>query len=135
MNNFTLDKRLQQDCFIVSESEQLVILLLNNALYPWFIVVPKTAKTELYELDKTLQLQILDTINQLSAHIIDEYKSDKLNVAAIGNIVEQLHIHVVGRHKSDPCWPGVVWGCPEKRHYNQAEVEKIKLILNSVLEL
>lgn len=135
MKDFKLDERLQQDCFILRESEKFLILLLNNALYPWFIVVPKTDKTELYELDNALQLQVLDIINQLSMHIMSEFKPDKLNVAAIGNIVQQMHIHIVGRSQTDPCWPGVVWGAADKQQYKPAEVEKIKLILNSVLEL
>jgi len=51
MKNFKLDSRLANDCFILSESEQFVFLLMNNSLVPWFILVPKTDKTELHELD------------------------------------------------------------------------------------
>ncbi|MCU7835698.1 MAG: HIT family protein [gamma proteobacterium symbiont of Taylorina sp.] len=130
---FKLDSRLQNDCFVLSESEQFLILLLNNSLIPWFIFVPKTDKTELFQLDKKFQSEIFEKINHLSEFIMTEYKVDKLNVAAIGNIVSQMHIHVVGRYQTDPYWPGVVWGADKKKIYTQEEVKKIKIRLNSIL--
>lgn len=133
MKDFTLDPRLDNDCFILSESEQFLVLLMDNSLVPWFILVPKTDKAELYQLDDTLQAQIFNVTNQLSMFIMNEFKPDKLNVAAIGNIVQQMHIHVVGRYESDPYWPGVVWGEAEKKAYTTKEVNNIKLILNKVL--
>lgn len=135
MKNFELDPRLKNDCFILSESEQFLILLMNNALVPWFILVPKTDKTELYELDKATHTQVFNVINQISNFVVSEFKPDKLNVAAIGNIVNQMHIHIVGRYKSDVYWPGVVWGATEKEVYNSTEAEKIKMRLNNILVL
>ncbi|MCU7939143.1 MAG: HIT family protein [gamma proteobacterium symbiont of Bathyaustriella thionipta] len=135
MNNFKLDSRLENDCFILSESEQFVFLLMNNSLVPWFILVPKTDKTELYELDIVKQTEILDAINKVSDFIYDEFRPDKLNIAAIGNIVNQMHIHIVGRYKTDTYWPGVVWGASEKQAYKLSEVEKIKAKSNNILEL
>ena len=132
---FKLDQRLQGDCFILAESGQFFVLLMNNSLVPWFILVPKTDKHELYLLDESMQAVVNDMINQLSKFVSNEFNTDKLNVAAIGNIVNQLHIHIVGRYKSDVFWPGVVWGANEKKVYTQAEVNKIKLKLKSILEL
>jgi len=40
--------------------------------------------------------------------------------------VSQLHLHVVGRQEGDPAWPGVVWGCGDKKEYDLAEAERIK---------
>ena len=135
MTEFKLDQRLQNDCFILSESEQFVVLLMNNSLVPWFILVPKTDKTELYQLDQAIQFKILDMTNQLSKYISEEFKPDKLNVAAIGNIVNQMHIHIIGRYKSDAYWPGVVWGGSEKIAYQPSEAERIKIQLKSILEM
>ena len=135
MTNFKLDSRLENDCFILSESDQFVFLLMNNSLVPWFILVPKTDKTELYELDISTQTQVFSAINKISDFICDEYKPDKLNVAAIGNIVNQMHIHIVARYKTDAYWPGVVWGANEKKVYESVEVDKIKLKLNNILVL
>lgn len=133
MTEFELDPRLQNDCFILSESELFLVLLMNNSLVPWFILVPKTDVTELYQLDEVMQSKVLGQINLISQFINDEFKPDKLNVAAIGNIVNQLHIHIVGRYKSDVYWPGVVWGSNEKKAYQQDELDSIKSQLNTSL--
>ncbi len=135
MKKFKLDPRLENDCFILSESELFLVLLMNNSLVPWFILVPKTDKTELYELDQTMHAQVFHSIKQISKFITDEFKPDKLNVAAIGNIVSQMHIHIVGRYKSDVYWPGVVWGGTEKEVYSAVDANRIKIALNSVLVL
>lgn len=135
MNKFKLDSRLEKDCFILSESDQFIVLLMNNSLVPWFILVPKTDKTELYELDETTHTEVFNVVKQISAFIMDEFKPDKLNVAAIGNIVKQMHIHIIGRYKSDVYWPGVVWGASEKEAYKENIAADIKNALNKVLVL
>ncbi len=135
MSEFKLDQRLKNDCFILDESENFILLLLNNALVPWFILVPKTDKTELYELDESLQQQIMSLINQISTYIKQEYLVDKLNIATIGNIVEQLHIHIIGRFKTDPYWPGVIWGREPKQPYAQKNVNIIQKQLKPILEI
>ena len=125
MENFQLDQQLQQDCFELGELQHSLLLLMNNALVPWFILVPKTDKTELYELPDNIQTGVLSEINSLSKFVKDEFCVDKLNVAAIGNVVKQLHIHVIGRRDDDYCWPGVVWGRPEKTPYNKEAIDHI----------
>ena len=52
---FQLDQRLANDCYQLAESEHSLLLLLNNRYFPWFIVVPKTQYTELYQLTKEQQ--------------------------------------------------------------------------------
>ena len=137
MKNFQLDTQLQKDCYVLGELECSLLLLMNNSLVPWFIVVPRTDKTELYELESKMQATVLKEINAVSRFIKDEFCVDKLNVAAIGNIVKQLHIHVIGRRDDDYCWPGVVWGRPEKTSYNDQAIEHIiaKLENSSHLKL
>ncbi len=135
MNNFTLDQRLDNDCFILSESNEFIFLLLNNSLIPWFILVPKTDKTEFSQLDIQTQHNCLDQINIISKFITDEYKPDKLNTATIGNIVNQLHIHIVGRFESDPFWPGVVWGNNQKESYTKEQVEDLKMKFKQSIDL
>ena len=125
MKSFQLDQQLQQDSFVLGELQHSLLLLMNNALVPWFILVPKTDKTELYELPDNIQTGVLSEINSLSKFVKDEFCVDKLNVAAIGNVVKQLHIHVIGRRDDDYCWPGVVWGRPEKTPYNKEAIDHI----------
>lgn len=125
MKNFQLDPQLQKDCIVLGELQHSLLLLMNNALVSWFILVPKTDKTELYELASDMQAGVWAEINAVSKFVNDEFCIDKLNVAAIGNVVQQLHIHVIGRQHEDYCWPGVVWGRPEKELYKKEAIDHI----------
>lgn len=131
--DFKLDPRLDNDCFTLGRLKTSRLLLLNNSLVPWFILVPETSATELYQLPHEQQLVLLDEINIISNHIKQNFVVDKLNVAAIGNIVSQMHIHLVGRRADDFCWPGVVWGAKDKQAYQDHEVEAIKSQLSRSL--
>jgi diadenosine tetraphosphate (Ap4A) HIT family hydrolase len=130
---FQLADRLQQDSFILVEDPHSFWLLLNNQNFPWFILVPKTDKQELFELSAQAQKRLQAKTNQLSRFITEQFPFDKLNIASIGNIVRQLHIHVIARSASDPCWPGVVWGTKHVTKYKQDDVEAIKEALQYFL--
>ena len=110
----------------IGEFETSVVILMNNKVAPWFVLVPKVVGvSELYELDAETQGKLLNEINNLSKFIKDHFSVDKLNVAAIGNIVKQLHIHVVARTENDYCWPGVVWGTDFSESYRDEEVNEL----------
>lgn len=126
MNSFTLDPRLANDCIVLGEMRLSLLLLLKNALAPWFILVPRRDQTEIFELAREDQLTLLEEINLLSGFVKQRAGVEKLNVAAIGNVVKQLHVHVIGRNSEDFCWPNVVWGRPEKTHYTKEEIMEIK---------
>ena len=134
VNGFELDVRLAGDCLILGELDCSLLLLMNNALVPWFILVPVTKATEIYQLPGEQQQQLLKEIDLLSHFINSEFAIEKLNVAAIGNIVKQLHVHIVGRHSSDYCWPGVVWGAEQSEPYSDVEIKRIKASLKSRLK-
>ncbi len=125
MSDFVLDARLASDCHTLGRLDNTLLLLMDNALLPWMILVPMVEVTELHELEWERQLQILSQINLVSDYLKKEYSVDKINVAAIGNIVRQLHIHVVGRSKTDYCWPGVVWGADGRQSYAGQEIAAI----------
>jgi len=129
MTDFALDPRLASDCIALGEMRLSLLLLMNNSLVPWFILVPRRSETEIFELSKEDQLALLEEINLLSGFLKSRFRVEKLNVAAIGNIVRQLHIHVVGRNTTDFRWPNVVWGATEKMPYS---VEEITVILDTL---
>lgn len=117
MNPFTLDPRLQNDCFVLGKMNVCHLLLMNNALFPWFILVPETKAVELCDLGREFRILVHEETDRTARFVKDHFPVDKINVAAIGNVVRQLHIHVIGRRTDDPCWPGVVWGSGMARPY------------------
>lgn len=125
MDAFSLDPQLANDCLVLAESDTSLLLLMNNALVPWFILVPKTQETELHALDTVMQTALLKEINLLAEQVKTVFAVDKLNIAAIGNVVQQLHVHVIGRRHTDYCWPNVVWGRPEREPYTHAAIVEL----------
>ena len=134
MSPFSLDPHLQADCYEMLETPQYILLLMNNALLPWLILVPKAEVSELYELEIKQQTHINKIINQLSHFLKQELNVDKLNIAAIGNIVSQLHIHIVGRRIDDYCWPSVVWGAKGREAYSPEAVKEWRLKLHTCIQ-
>ena len=133
MNDFKLHEKLNNDCIKLGWLRNSLLLLMNNSLIPWFIIVPKTTKQELYELTDDEQRELYAHINNLSQFLINNFRSDKLNVASIGNIVNQMHVHVIGRCHDDFCWPEVVWGKSERKEYEKEEIVSIANALQQQL--
>ena len=118
---FELSPQLAEECFDFGTLGRCRILLKDNAVFPWFILVPEVDEpiTELHELKATDYASVMFTIRQISEFTENYFTPDTLNVAALGNIVSQLHIHIIARTKSDPAWPGVVWSCDTQRPYDK----------------
>ena len=133
MDNFELDPRLANDCLVLGKLELSLLLLVNNSLLPWFILVPQTSVTEMTDLSQSDQASLLEEINLLSVFVKGNFNISKLNIAAIGNIVSQLHIHIVGRDPSDFCWPNVVWGTSEREPYTAERINEITAVLSEQL--
>ena len=111
MSGFVLDQRLQADSAFIADGPLSQIRLMNDARFPWLLLVPRVAgASEWIALDGNQQRLLLAEINQAGALLQAEPGVSKLNIGALGNIVRQLHIHLVGRHEGDAAWPGPVWG-------------------------
>ena len=134
MQKFSLNSRLQEDCTVLLERDEISFLLHQNAEVFWFILVPHTQETEFHELDLAMQQQLLGLINRLSAFIQSSFKVDKLNLAMIGNVVSQMHIHVIGRSLNDAYWPDVVWGRSFEKTYTAQQVDEIQQQLIAFLK-
>lgn len=133
MSDFILHPRLADDCLVLGELELSLVLLMNNALVPWFILVPRVDEIELCDMQENQRTLLLKEIHLLSRHVKENFPVDKLNVAAIGNVVEQLHVHVVGRSRDDYCWPHVIWGAEGREAYEEQEVKRIVSVLQAEL--
>jgi diadenosine tetraphosphate (Ap4A) HIT family hydrolase len=111
MHPFTLHPQLERDTVPVGDLALSRVLLMNDANYPWLILVPRRADIiEIVDLAEDDRLQLMREIAQASAALKALTECEKLNVAAIGNVVPQLHVHVVARRHSDVAWPKPVWG-------------------------
>lgn len=111
MTAFRLHPRLADDCHRVGDLALSRVLLLDDARYPWLVLVPRRADIgEIYELDTRDRAVLLDESCRVGAFLMQAFQGDKLNVAALGNLVPQLHVHLVVRSRGDPAWPGPVWG-------------------------
>lgn len=120
-SEFIIDTRLTTSSFELVSWPLSLVLLKNNADYPWMILVPKRNNlTEITELNSTDRKQLMDEIYQLSAVMQDFFRPDKMNLGALGNLVAQFHFHVVGRFKHDPLWPQGIWQSAhvEKPYHN-----------------
>ena len=104
--------------------------LMDDANYPWLVLVPRVAEArELVDLDAAQRHQLTDEIDLAARLLRDAFRPHKLNVAALGNMVPQLHLHVIAREENDPAWPAPVWGRVAARPYPpEALVERVRLL-------
>ena len=121
-----LHPQLVKDCIQLGTFELCHLLLMNDSQYPWFILVPdRDDISEIYQLSKTEQSQLLHESSQFSITIATVFHADKLNIAALGNVVPQLHVHHIVRYKTDPAWPAPVWGRYAAIAYTDEELRQV----------
>ena len=119
--SFELHPRLAADAFVLGDFPLCRLLLMNDAQYPWFILVPRRENArEIYLLEEADQQQLLRESSQLARALMEAYRGEKLNVAALGNVVPQLHLHHIVRFAADPAWPGPVFGRHPAQPYGEA---------------
>ena len=130
---FTLDPRLDGDTLAIGDLALSSVLLLDDARFPWFVLVPRVAEaTEITDLSEEDAQTLMSEIRIATRVMLELAKPDKVNVGALGNVVSQLHVHVVGRFRSDPAWPGPVWGhdtrSPYPPHAASALIERARAL-------
>lgn len=125
--SFSLHPRLAAGGFELGRIGGCRLLLKNNALFPWLLLVPEVEEgiEDLHQLDPARYEEVMAAVREVSQFVADHFKPEKLNVASIGNQVRQMHIHIVGRSPEDPAWPGTVWAFDGKRIYQDDEVAAI----------
>ena len=126
---FALHARLEADTIPIGDLALSRILLMNDARFPWFVLVPRRAAvSEITDLTEEDSAELMREIRIATRVLLGLSRPDKANVGLLGNLVSQLHIHVVGRFRSDPAWPGPVWGfgvrAPYPHHAASALVER-----------
>ena len=110
------------------------LLLLKDSNYPWFILVPDRDNiTEIHQLNDKDQQQLIAESSTFSRIIEQQFKADKINIAALGNLVPQLHLHHIVRYATDAAWPAPVWGKLPAKPYTDEEMKQVITLLKAGL--
>ena len=126
-----LHPRLLEDCLEIGKFSLCRLLLMKDANYPWFILVPDREDiSEIHHLSEEDQIQLIRESAFLSAVIEEAFLADKINIAALGNVVPQLHLHHVVRYQDDVAWPSPIWGNQPTMEYSE---ELLDTIANKLL--
>lgn len=131
---FELNPVLGRDSILVGHFSLCQLRLINDAQFPWFILVPQRNDiTEIYQLVEEDRQQLMAESCLLAETLHDAFSATKLNIAAIGNQVPQLHIHHIVRYKTDPCWPSPIWGKLDAIPYSKEDLAEILQKVHSLL--
>jgi diadenosine tetraphosphate (Ap4A) HIT family hydrolase len=111
MTGFVLDARLAADTAFVADWPLSRVLLMNDARFPWLILVPRRAgATEIFDLNPSDRQTLAEEMARAGERLKAITAAAKINLGALGNLVRQLHVHIVARNATDAAWPGPVWG-------------------------
>ncbi|MCE9682697.1 HIT domain-containing protein [Halomonas alkalisoli] len=119
MTVIELDERLVQDSYPVTELSLCQVRLMDDARFPWLVLIPRrSGVSEIFDLGEEDQQRLWYEATQVGRMLKALAKGDKLNIASLGNVVTQLHVHVVVRRRGDAAWPAPVWGHGEAEPYD-----------------
>lgn len=120
---YALHPQLADDTHPLATLALCELRLMDDANYPWLVLVPRIAGArEMIDLDADQRRQLTDEIDIAARLLRTVFQPYKLNIAALGNMVEQLHVHVIGREQEDPAWPAPVWGRVAARPYTPEQL-------------
>ena len=112
-----VNKNFLKSSHYVSDLKLCTIRMIDNAKFPWIILIPKRrGVTDITGLKKNDRFQLIEEIVLCSNIMKKTFKTSLLNVEKIGNIVPQLHIHIIARKKTDSTWPLSVWVTKSKSY-------------------
>jgi diadenosine tetraphosphate (Ap4A) HIT family hydrolase len=124
--SWALDPRLERDTVALGDLPLSRVLLMNDANYPWLVLVPRRPHLiELIDLDESGQGTLMGEIARTARALKAITAGDKLNIAALGNTVRQLHVHVIARFERDAARPRPIWGAVPARPYAAAGLDRL----------
>ena len=131
---FVLHETLDVDTVHVIDWSLCRVLLMNDATYPWLILVPmREGLRNFHDVASADKPTLIEEIDRASNALQRLHDPDKINIAALGNMVAQLHIHVIARFTTDPAWPRPIWGEGSMEPYEKAQlsdtVDALKMVL------
>lgn len=130
MSNFKADPRLDGDTIKIADLDMCELRLMDDARWPWLILVPRLKEAiEWHELFTDQRQDIDFEIANVAGVLKSITGCEKINIGSLGNMVRQLHIHVIARSEGDANWPGPVWGFGEKQRY---EADQAKSLIETI---
>ena len=122
-DRWELHPQLVADTAAVGNLPLCRVLLMDDANYPWLILVPRRpGLVEVLDLSASEQAVLMEEVAQAADALRAITRCEKLNIAALGNAVSQLHVHVIARFRSDIAWPRPVWGVAPARRYGSEDL-------------
>ncbi|MEJ8570858.1 HIT family protein [Microbaculum marinum] len=133
---FKLNSSLAADTAFVAALDLCEVRLMNDANYPWLVLVPRLADAiEIADLEADVRHLLIDEVARAGDVLRDVTDAEKLNVAALGNHVAQLHVHVIARFREDAAWPEPVWGAvPRLAYRSEDRMELIDRLADKLAE-
>jgi diadenosine tetraphosphate (Ap4A) HIT family hydrolase len=120
METFHLHPQLEADTAHIADWGLSRVLLMNDARFPWIILVPRRAGlSDLHDLKHAERMVLIEEIARASEKLKSFTGAKKMNVAALGNMVPQLHVHIIARFENDVAWPKPVWSVGTAVAYEQ----------------
>ena len=120
-----VSKSFLKDSHFITKLKLCSVRLIDNAKFPWVILIPKRKKvTDIHHLNTKDQQILISEIVYVSKLMKKTFKAFNINVEKIGNIVPQLHIHIIARSKTDSSWPLSVW-VVKKKSYSAKSLNSI----------
>ncbi len=134
-DGFRLAARLEADSLFLADWPLCQVRLMDDARFPWLILVPRRPKLEEWtDLSGDESAVLAREIARTGQVLAQCFKPTKLNIGALGNIVRQLHVHVIARFDTDAAWPGPVWGQGTRVPYDIKRREGLCTELVALLE-
>jgi diadenosine tetraphosphate (Ap4A) HIT family hydrolase len=113
---FQLHPQLESDSHLVVALPLCQVRLLDDARYPWLLLVPQRPDVaQVLDLDEADQQTLWDEIRQVTRLLNQLWRPARVNLGISGIVVPQLHVHLIARFENDEAWPRPVWnvGSPQ----------------------
>lgn len=107
---FVLHTQLEADSHLVGTLALSQVRLLDDARYPWLLLVPqRPGIVQILDLAESDQRLLWDEIRQVIAALNRIWQPARVNLGISGIVVPQLHVHLIARFENDAAWPKPVW--------------------------
>jgi len=137
---FVLPAAIAEQSLSLCDLELCAARLMNDARYPWIVLVPRRAGLfEIEQLSAAERAILMEEaiVAGRAVKAIGEAIGRpiyKLNIASLGNVTRALHVHVIGRRTDDFSWPSPSFGLGEALPWPPEQAEAARRQALAVLQ-